>query len=144
MWCSSFFSLKSIFLSKSTFICILNPHTVPSEPLNLRYVNISAISIRVFWDPPAERNGVLQNYTLMYEEFGTGRMVFIDIPPDNESEGVVVEPLMEYHMYSVRVAASTDEGFGPYSSPLEVLTDEHGMDYNIIEYLNFVYTLCVI
>ena len=34
-------------------------------------------------------------------------------------------------MYSVRVAASTDKGFGPYSSPLEVLTDEHGMDYNI-------------
>ena len=141
MWCSSFFSLKSIFLSKFTFICILNLHTVPSEPLNLRYVNISAISIRVFWDPPAERNGVLQNYTLMHEEFGTGRMVFINIPPGNESEGVVVEPLMEYHMYSVRVAASTDEGFGPYSSPLEVLTDEHSMDYNI---LNFVYTLCVI
>ena len=143
VWCSYFFSLKTIFLSKSTFTCILNPHTVPSEPLNLRYMNNSAISITVFWDPPAERNGVLQNYTLMYEEFGTERMVFIDIPPGNESDGFVVEPLMEYHMYSVSVAASTDKGFGPYSRPLEVLTDEHGMDY-IIEYLDFVYTLCVI
>ena len=110
---------------------MLNPHTVPSEPLNLRYMNISATSIRVFWDPPAERNGVLQNYRLMYEEFGTGLMVFIDIPPGNESEGVVVEPLMEYHMYLMRVAASTDKGFSLYGSPLEVLTDEYGMDYNI-------------
>ena len=105
----------------------LNPPVGPSEPLNLTYENVSAISIRVFWDPPAERNGILENYTLMYEEFGTGQVVTVsDIPPGSESEGVVVEPLMEYHMYSVRVAASTDKGFGPYSNPLEVLTDEHG------------------
>ena len=110
-------------------MCILNPHTVPSEPLNLRYINISAISISVLWDPPAERNGVFHDYRLIYEEFGTGLTVVIRIPPGNENDGVIVEPLMEYHMYSVSVAASTDKGFGPYSSPLEVLTDEHGMDY---------------
>ena len=108
---------------------MLNSHAVPSEPLNLQYMNISAISIRVFWDPPAEGNGVLQNYRLIYKEFGTGQVVEIPIPPGNESDGVVVEPLMEYHMYLVKVAASTDKGFGPNSTQLEVLTDEHGMDY---------------
>ena len=40
--------------------------------------------------------------------------------------GVVLEPLMEYHVYVVTVAASTDKGFGNYSLPLDVLTDEHG------------------
>ena len=90
-------------------------------------MNITAIKIRVFWDPPKKKHGILENYKLMYEEFSTGLVVELaDIPPGNESEGFVVEPLMEYHMYSVRVAASTDKGFGPYSSPLEVLTDEHG------------------
>ena len=81
----------------------------------------------MLWDPPTNRNGLLENYKLEYEEFGTGLVVVVaDIPPGSEGEGFVVEPLMEYHMYTVRVAASTDKGFGPYSSPLEVVTDEHG------------------
>ena len=64
----------------------------------------------------------------MYEEFGTEIVVVIpDIAPGNENGGFIVEPLMEYHMYTVTVAASTDKGFGNYSEPLEVLTDEHGI-----------------
>lgn len=61
----------------------------------------------------------------MYEEFGTRIVVVVeDIPPGSENEGVLVQPLMEYHMYLMKVAASTDRGFGNYSIPLEVLTDE--------------------
>lgn len=101
---------------------------VPSEPLNLRYENVTAASIRVFWEPPAERNGILLNYNLMYIEVATGREVELsDIAPGNESDGYLVGELMEYDVYAVRVAASTDKGFGNYSSSLEVLTDEHGM-----------------
>ena len=57
----------------------------------------------------------------------TERTVMIpDILPGSESEGLLIEPLMEYHEYVMRVAASTDKGFGDYSEPLNVLTDEHG------------------
>ena len=104
--------------------------TVPSEPINLRYENISASSIRLFWDPPPEPNGVLQSYRVTYVESGTERTVMeSDIEPGNETSGFVVEPLMEYHEYLVTVAARTDQGFGDESLPLDVLTEEHGILY---------------
>ena len=103
---------------------------MPSEPVNLRYENVTATSIRLFWDPPLEPNGILQYYRVMYVEAVTGRTVTIpDILPGSENTGLLIEPLMEYHEYVMTVAASTDKGFGNYSDPLDVLTDEHGMWY---------------
>ena len=56
----------------------------------------------------------------------TGETLSIDgIGPQNLS--VVIEPLEEFHEYEMMVAASTDKGFGPFSTPLDVLTDEHGI-----------------
>ena len=49
------------------------------------------------------------------------------ILPGREEDGFLVDQLMEYHVYNVSIAASTDKGFGNYSLPLTVLTDEHGM-----------------
>ena len=90
------------------------------------YENITADSIRVYWDPPAESNGVLESYRLMYTEVITNTTsVITDIEPQN----TLVTPLMEYEMYIVRVAASTDKGFGAYSDPLDVLTAEHGTTF---------------
>ena len=90
------------------------------------YENITADSIRVYWDPPAENNGVLESYRLMYTEVITNTTsVITDIEPQN----TLVTPLMEYEIYIVRVAASTDKGFGAYSDPLDVLTAEHGTTF---------------
>ena len=101
--------------------------TVPSEPVNLTYENVTAASIRLHWDPPTEPNGVLESYKLMYVEAETERVVIVgNITLGMESEGYLVEPLLEYHRYVMMVAASTDKGFGNYSLPLNVLTDEHG------------------
>lgn len=108
--------------------CTIFVSIVPSEPLNLRYVNVTAASIRVFWDPPAERNGLLVNYVLEYYlEMSTELPdVLNDIQLGMEQEGVLIEQLMEYDRYTVRVAARTDKGRGNFSRPLNVLTDEHG------------------
>ena len=48
---------------------------------------------------------------------------------DARNQSVKIEQLMEYHEYTIVVAASTDKGFGPDSDPLNVLTDEHGIYY---------------
>lgn len=102
-------------------------HVVPSEPLNLTYKNVTADSIKVFWSQPAQPNGILLTYRLTYIEAGTEREELIsDITPGREVEGVLVGQLMEYHEYTVYVAASTDKGFGNNSLPLMVLTHEHG------------------
>ena len=103
-------------------------YIVPSEPRNLSYVNVTASSIRVFWDPPLEKNGIILSYTLEYEELVTGMTFVIHIPPGSEQERVhvLIEQLMEYDEYEVRVVASTDKGPGNYSRTLNVLTAEHG------------------
>ena len=102
---------------------------VPSEPRNLSYVNVSASSIRVSWDPPLEKNGIILSYTLEYTELLTNTTTYIDILPGSEQERVhvLIEQLMEYDEYTVRVAASTDKGPGSFSRTLNVLTAEHGM-----------------
>ena len=57
----------------------------------------------------------------------TNRTITIQsVDPEIRTGGLLIEELMEYHYYEMRVAASTDKGFGNYSAPLTVLTDEHG------------------
>lgn len=83
----------------------------------------------MFWDPPLEKNGIILSYTLEYKELVTGKTGYIHIPPGSEQERVhvLIEQLMEYDEYEVRVLASTDKGPGNYSRTLNVLTAEHGM-----------------
>ena len=119
----------SVFTNKLHILAyfLLSLFAVPSVPLNLSYVNVTASSIRLFWDAPNQPNGILLSYRVTYTEEGTERVVTVDdIDPGRESECLLVEPLMEYHGYEVVVAASTDKGFGNYSLPLNVLTEEHG------------------
>ena len=83
----------------------------------------------MFWDPPLEKNGIILNYTLEYKELVTGMTFEIHIPLGSEQERVhvLIEQLMEYDEYEVKVVASTDKGSGNYSRTLNVLTAEHGM-----------------
>ena len=89
-----------------------------------------------------EPNGALESYKLMYVEAETERVVIVDdIAPEVVSEGYLVEPLLEYHRYVMMVAASTDKGFGNYSLPLNVLTDEHGTSLNTYSLLVLFYCI---
>ena len=119
------------------YMCI---YTVPSEPVSLRYENVTASSIRLFWDPPLQPNGVILDYRVMYIEAVTDITVTMSgIDPMSRTSGLLIDPLMEYHYYDVRVAARTDKGFGNYSQPLTVLTNEHGTNIQCVTrnpYLN--------
>ena len=115
-----------LFLCVHTYI-----HTYilgPSMPLNLRYENISAVSIRVFWDAPDQPNGVIEEYRLDITEVVTGipRSTTSEPQSDFDNE-LVIDSLLEYERYTVVVTAATNRGFGNSSAPLEVLTLEHGM-----------------
>ena len=101
---------------------------MPSEPVNLSYENVTASSITLSWEPPLEPNGVILQYRVTYVEAVTNRTVTIQNldPAILGNTSLLIEDLMEYHYYEMRVAARTDKGFGNYSAPLTVLTDEHG------------------
>ena len=95
--------------------------TVPSAPLNLEYVNLTSTAIQVTWLPPADPNGIIDNYTLMltFEADGTSENITdISITTHN------VTGLLPYQEYTIVVYALTDKGPGSGSIPLNVLTDE--------------------
>jgi len=89
------------------------------------YQNLTATSIHVFWSPPAEPNGIIDNYTVEYMELPTGE--------NFTKEGIRatmadLTGLMEYERYIVVVYAFTDKGRGEGSDQLMVRTLEHFPD----------------
>ena len=75
----------------------------------------------IFWSHPADPNGVIESYTIMYTETRTGRVRNVSATALSKEIG----GLMEYERYTVIVYALTDKGAGPGSDPLDVLTLEH-------------------
>lgn len=84
-------------------------------PLNLRVVQQQLTSITVSWQPPtaSQQNGVITSYTIHIT------------PPEGGSPYTLVTTglsltatsLIGNSPYSFAVAASTDAGTGPYTSP---------------------------
>ena len=85
---------------------------------------MSAVSIRVYWEPPEQPNGIIESYTLNITDIDTGNTRVFDII---ERPSQMIDELMEYEAYVVVVAARTNRGVGNYSDPLNVLTLEHCM-----------------
>ena len=80
-------------------------------------------SFTVTWLPPANPNGIIDNYTLQYTDNTTGMMT-IEMGIMTESQ--VLESLSPFRRYQVVVSALTDKGPGPQSVPLDVTTLEDG------------------
>ena len=76
------------------------------------------------WLPPANPNGIIDNYTLRYTNTTTGMMVDEIMGITTESQ--VLEGLSPFRGYRVVVSALTDKGPGPESEPLVVTTLEDG------------------
>ena len=97
------------------FLCT---NAVPSAPLNVTYRNLSSTEIEVSWLPPADPNGIIDNYTLMYT-----------LNDSMNISGILelsynLTSLMPYLQYVIVVYALTDKGQGIGSDSLVVLTDE--------------------
>jgi hypothetical protein len=99
---------------------------VPSgSPLNLTARAIDSTTIELVWsEPPIEtQNGIIISY-------------FINISISNTKTSFVVNAtaaaplnlteLHPYYGYSLRVAAVTSRGVGPFSDPVTITTPEDG------------------
>ena len=89
----------------------------------MAYRNLTATSIEVSWLPPANRNGIIERYYLVYTESVSNTNTTADIPGNQQAYNIT--NLLEYERYVVRVFAVTDRGRGPSSMPLDVLTDQY-------------------
>ncbi len=98
-------------------------NAVPSEPLNLDYVNDTSTSVNITWEPPANRNGIIESYTLQITDMPTS-----DIPNvtniAGSSEFYLLTGLLPYQTYELVLYALTDRGEGPGSTPLIIYTLE--------------------
>ena len=102
--------------------------SVPSAPLDLSYRNITPNSINVTWSPPANPNGIIDNYTLQYMAvtMGTVTMGNITVITEITRQLQLLDDLIPFRRYEVMVFALTDKGAGPVSVTLDVFTLEDG------------------
>ena len=97
-----------------------------APPDNVRGQKASSTSILVQWGivPEDKQHGEIIRYTIFYWE--------TEKVPQETKEKQVLSPrreetlsgLAKYTYYSIQVLASTSQGGGPRSSPIQVLTDE--------------------
>ena len=93
---------------------------VPSEPLNLIPMTITARSFVVTWSPPSDLNAPEINYTLQLTGPNSNVMDF----PGIRAEMRLLEDLMPFTNYTVVVIAVSEKGPGPGSKTLTVMTLE--------------------
>ena len=115
-------------------------YVVPTmEPQNVRIFEISSQSFMLSWDPPTieERNGILIQYHIIiietqihYFDNGTeitGMQTYLNRTYDvSEGRTQLINMLHPDYNYTVRIAAATEPGVGPFSDAITVRTDMYG------------------
>ena len=128
-------------------------YLVPAdEPQNVTIFEISSRSFMLSWDPPpiGEQNGILIRYHVIvietqihYMDDGTeitGMQRYLN-RTYNVSEGrmQLIDNLHPDYNYTVRIAAATEPGIGPFSDAITNRTDMDG-EFVVISQLS---TLCL-
>ena len=111
------------FTDKFLTSCVIAPS---SAPQNVTNGSISSTSISIQWDqvPCIEQNSEIIGYMVMYNS-SSGDM---QMDPVQNSQMFNASGLTPDTTYSFQVAAvnsDDEEGRGPYSSPLEIVTSKH-------------------
>ena len=121
-------------------IPLLSYHTAPTEvPRNVSVIVNSSRSIILSWEQPLpeEENGLLIRYHVIiietqihYTDDGseiTGMQTYLNITY-NVSEGRLqfIDMLHPDYNYTVRIAATTGPGIGPFSDAITNKTDMDG------------------
>ena len=109
-------------------LCIFVLYSVPGEPpRNVRGQNDSSTSILVEWDRPREEvlYGILRGFRIRYGvAMDTNITTTTELIPEQQSS-YIIHNLEEFTNYSIEVTAVT-VGEGPYSTPINVITDQGG------------------
>ncbi|CAH7332029.1 Ptprq [Phodopus roborovskii] len=117
--------------TRSSLIHFRTPEGAPSDPpKDVHYVNLSSSSIILFWMPPVKPNGIIQYYSVYYQNTsGTFVQNFTYFEVTNEPDNVTVSAkiyrLAIFSYYTFWLTASTSVGNGNKSSDvIHVYTDQ--------------------
>ena len=119
---------------------LLSTFTVPTEaPRNVNVTVNSSRSIMLTWERPSpeEENGPLVRYHVIvietqihYTDDGveiTGMQGYMNITYNvSEGRAQLIDMLHPDYNYTVRIAAATEPGIGPFSDAITVRTDMDG------------------
>ena len=107
-------------------------YIVPSgAPLNFHAVNMSSNNFTLIWDlpVPSERNGIIIGYTISVTSLSSP----LEEPRlfSTAAEFLIVDFLNPHTEYVCMIAADTAIGTGPFSTELNVWTEQDGMPVNL-------------
>ena len=119
--------------------CVMYNSTVPSlAPQNVTVISNDPASLKVSWQLPSEiyHNGPIIGHAIQYTRIGSNDMMNMDV--DSRTTHTILG-LVACTEYSVRVAAKTVNGTGPFSEP-ELQVSEEDSEFNkICTYLQYVH-----
>ena len=114
--------LFKIDFDHSSFMSIITDPSGP--PLNVSPTSLTSHSIALLWEPPLpeDRNGPISGYRINVSIVETGEtLVLSSVTPR-----IHLNTLIPYTTYVFTITASTDVGYGPYSSTFVIRTLEEG------------------
>ena len=108
----------NIIISENVMLCMYVP-TVPSlPPQNVTVTSTDPASLRVTWQLPSEiiyHNGPIIGHVIQYRRVESNDMMMNMIVDSGTTH--TISGLVACTKYSVRVAAKTINGTGPFSEP---------------------------
>ncbi|XP_066294307.1 tenascin-X-like isoform X1 [Branchiostoma lanceolatum] len=107
---------------KSNQIIIRTMQDVPGAPEDVQGIAQGSNALRVTWQPPTDRNGVIQGYKVYYARMGTED--YIEIDTQNTELSFELSELRPWTSYTFSVSAYTSVGEGPQSSKVTTRTEE--------------------
>ena len=109
-------------LAISCYYCVFTAPT--GAPHSMMY-NVTSTSVNLNWMQIdcIERNGVITNYTVVFQEQG-GAVIPGEVNVMDRT--FTASRLAPHTNYIFRVAGVNSNGAGPYSNDITVLTDEYG------------------
>ncbi|XP_072021945.1 receptor-type tyrosine-protein phosphatase F-like isoform X2 [Amphiura filiformis] len=111
----------------SNDLVITTGETAPgSAPRDVRASPLSSSTILIQWEPPDVPNGIVTGYNVYYTMNPGADLSswFKYTVEDNNQRLTTISELVTMQIYSVSVSASTAEGEGPASFPVQVKTQQ--------------------
>ncbi|XP_066294310.1 tenascin-X-like isoform X3 [Branchiostoma lanceolatum] len=107
---------------RSETITVQTEEGVPGAPEDVQGIAQGSNALRVTWQPPTDRNGVIQGYKVYYARMGTED--YIEIDTQNTELSFELSELRPWTSYTFSVSAYTSVGEGPQSSKVTTRTEE--------------------
>ncbi|XP_075528366.1 tyrosine-protein phosphatase Lar isoform X3 [Dermacentor variabilis] len=95
-----------------------------SAPRNLQARTLSSSTVVVQWDPPKEPNGQVMGYNVYYTTQPSIPTQSWNAQTVDNNQLTTISNLTPQTIYTIRVQAFTSRGPGPFSSPVQVKTQQ--------------------